>query len=1017
MARHEYATESSSGRQRRGLPLVDDAADPGNTEAVLSRRTFLKLAGFAFGSAAVAGCQRPVEQQAIPYLTAPEGIVPGRTNQYAAICGGCSSGCGLLVQNRDGRPIKLEGNPDHPLSRGGLCAAGQASLLGLYDSLRLQQPLHKSEQPSWDEVDSAIRARLETIRKRGGAVRFLTGTLASPASRAMIQRFLSNFADARHVAHDTPSCSAIAEAHARTHGVRALPHYRLELAEAVVAFDADFLGSWIAPVEFASRYQSQRRLNGPVPHLSYHVQFESRLSLTGSKADQRISLAPGEMGLVLTHLANRVAKKAGVAWPAPNLDEPPVTPQFLDHLAEYLWQTRKRNLVLCGSQNVAEQVLCDYLNHLLGNYGTTVDLEHPSYQRAGSDRDLEELLRELQDGRVAALFLYQSNPVYDLPGGEALVENLRRVPMLVSCAERLDETAALAQYVCPVPHYLETWNDAEAVEGVIGLSQPVIQPLGNTRPLLASLAAWQGQPQSAYDLLRKHWETQVYPRRLWQGTFQAFWDNAVHDGFVRVQPRPAPDKPFDAAAVHPVRQDRRPAAEEYSLVLYTKVGMPNGSHAYNPWLQELPDPISKATWDNYACLSPAAAARLNVADGDVVRVETEGGRGPNVELPVLVQPGQHDAVVAVALGYGSRLSERFAAIGPRWLEARPVLGANGLVGGNASPLLSWEAGMLRHGRDSVHLTKTGRQHPLAVTQMYSQLELPPRFAPPGQERRQTIQEMTLAALVEAGQGESVNKQSAPDGQQRVDLWPADHPETGYRWGMAIDLNACTGCSACVIACQVENNIPVVGKDEVRRHREMHWLRLDRYYSERDGAVSVAHQPMLCQHCGNAPCEVVCPVLATVHSAEGINQQVYNRCVGTRYCANNCPYKVRRFNWFDYAHDDQLHNLVLNPEVTVRSRGVMEKCTFCVQRIEQARIEARWEGRELADGEIQTACQQSCPAQAIVFGDLNNPESRVSQLQRGRRAYRVLEELNVRPSISYLQLVRNQPEAERREPRE
>jgi molybdopterin-containing oxidoreductase family iron-sulfur binding subunit len=994
--------------------MIDEAAPPGQPESGFSRRAFLKLAGFVFGSAAVAGCQRAPVQQAIPYLTPPDDIVPGRTYPYAAVCGACSAGCGLLVQNRDGRPIKLEGHPDHPLSRGGLCAAGQASLLGLYDRLRLQQPSHNGTPAGWDEVDPAIRAQLETIRRQGGAVRFLTGTLTSPTSRAMIQRFLAGFANARHVVHDSPSCSAVLDAHARTHGVRALPHYRLDRAETIVSFGADFLGTWISPVEFAALYQGNRRLEGPVPALSYHVQFEPRLSLTGSKADRRVVVPPGEIGLVLTHLAVRLAKKAAVAWRAarrepagaPDLDEPSVPPPLLDHVADRLWQSRKRSLVLCGSQDVAEQMLCNYLNHLLGNYGATVDLEYPSYQRAGSDGDLHELLRELHDGRVAALFLHQSNPVYDLPGAEALAEDLRRVPLVVSCAERLDETAALAHYVCPVPHYLETWSDAEAVEGVIGLSQPAIRPFGNTRSLVESLAAWLGQPQPAHDLVRKYWETQVYPRRLVQGDFQTFWDSAVQDGYTRVQPRPIPVKPFDDAAVHPVRQARRPPAGEYSLVLYSKVGMPDGRHAYNPWLQELPDPISKATWDNYACLSPAAAAGLGVADGDVVRLEGEGGHGPAMDLPVLVQPGQHDEVVAVALGYGSRLSERFASIGPRWLEASPAVGPNGLVGSNAAPLLAWEADALRCHRPGVRLARTGRRHPLAVTQVYPALELPPRLAPPGQERRPAIQETTLAALA-AG----FPREHPGGGHAQVDLWPHDHPETGHRWGMAIDLNACTGCSACVIACQVENNIPVVGKDEVLRHRDMHWLRIDRYYSERDGRVEVAHQPMLCQQCGNAPCEVVCPVLASVHSTEGLNQQVYNRCVGTRYCANNCPYKVRRFNWFDYAHDDQLFNLVLNPDVTVRSRGVMEKCTFCIQRIEKVRIEARRAGQEVADGDIQTACQQSCPAQAIVFGDRNDLGSRVARLEKSRRAYRVLEELNVRPSVAYLGLVRNRPEQE------
>jgi molybdopterin-containing oxidoreductase family iron-sulfur binding subunit len=1007
MAQNERTTGMPPEGRRRALPALADDTAGGTPPSVLSRRTFLKLAGFTFGGAAVAGCQRAPVQQAVPYVTPPEGLVPGRTYQYAATCGACSAGCGLLVHNRDGRPIKLEGDPDHPLSRGGLCAAGQASLLGLYDRLRLQQPLRDGQPAGWEEVDSAIRSRLETIRKQGGAVRFLSGTLTSPTSRAMIQRFLGGFADARHVVHDTPSCSAVREAHARTHGVRAVPHYRLEQAEVIAAFDADFLGTWVAPVEFASAYQGNRRLDGPVPHLSYHVQFESRLSLTGTKADRRVVLAPGEMGLVLTHLAARLAKK-----PVADLGESSVPPPFLDHLAEYLWQSRRRSLVLCGSQDVAEQVLCNYLNHLLDNYGTTVDLERPSYQQAGSDADLKGLLGELRDGRVAALFVYDSNPVYDLPGGEALADDLRRVPLLVSCAQRLDETAAPAHYVCPATHYLETWGDAEPVEGVLSLSQPVIQPLGTARPLIESLAAWQGKPQSAYDLVRKHWETQVYPRRVWQGDFQAFWDSAVQSGTARVHPRPAKVQAFDATAVRPVSRARQRAAEDFSLVLYTKVGMPDGGHAYNPWLQELPDPISKVTWDNYACLSPAAAARLGVADGDVVRLETAGERAVAVELPVLVQPGQHDAVAAVALGYGSRLSERFAAIGPRWLEGRPTVGGNGLVGSNAAPLLSWEGDTLRLGRAGVRLTKTGRTHPLAVTQTYSQLELPPRFAPPGQERRPTIQKTTLDVFLASRAAANADADRA----ERGDLWPADHPETGHRWGMVIDLAACTGCSACVIACQVENNIPVVGKDEVRRHREMHWLRIDRYYSDKDGEVQADHQPMLCQHCGNAPCEVVCPVLATVHSTEGLNQQVYNRCVGTRYCANNCPYKVRRFNWFDYAHDDQLQNLVLNPQVTVRSRGVMEKCTFCVQRIEQARIEARRLGRELADGDVQTACQQSCPTRAIVFGDLNNPKDRVAEAARDRRAYRVLEELNVRPSVSYLGLVRNRPEPQRREQR-
>jgi molybdopterin-containing oxidoreductase family iron-sulfur binding subunit len=986
-----------------------------------SRRDFLKQAGFVLAGAAFAGCQRAPVQYAVPYLMPPEGLVPGRSYDYASVCGGCSAGCGLLVKNRDGRPIKLEGNPQHPLSRGGLCAAGQASLLGLYDQQRLQHALQEGQPADWMEVDRAIGVQLDAIRKQKGAVRFLTGPLFSPTTRALLDRFLAGFADARHVVHDPRSCSAILEAHARTHGSRLLPHYHLDKAEVIVGFDADFLGTWISPVEFTSAYQGERSRSqpgvserGPQPRLSYHVQFESLLSLTGTKADRRFCLAPGETAAAMSHLAARLAKRAGVAPPEGQLQEPLVPSQFLDHLADYLWQNQGSSLILCGSQEVDIQVLANFLNQVLGNYGTTVDVARPSYQREDNDRELEKLVQELHEGKVAALFIYQSNPIHDLPSTESLAEDLKRVPLLVSLAPRRDETAQLARFVCPDHHYLESWNDAEPVNGLVSLVQPAIDPLGSTRSVLESLAAWMGKPRPAYDLVRERWEKEVFPRHRGRDTFQDFWDHTLHDGFAQVKARPVKVGSFNPAAVRLGPPSHRPAEGTYSLILYSKVGMPDASHAYNPWLHELPDPISKVTWDNYACLSPATAAGLGVEDGDVVRLETPAaGQGPGaLELPAFVQPGLHDQVVAVALGYGSTLSRRFANIGPAWLQARPTVGPDGLVGKNAASLLTLAEGNLRFTLDGVRLTKTGARHPLASTQSYYKITVPQHLAVPGQERRPIIRETTLADYRQEAANETkvADQTSAapPSAESNDDLWPADHPITGPHWGMVIDLNACTGCSACVIACQAENNIPVVGKDEVRRQREMHWLRIDRYYMERDGGLDAAHQPMLCQHCGNAPCEVVCPVLATVHSDEGLNQQVYNRCVGTRYCANNCPYKVRRFNWFDSAHDDLLENLVLNPDVTVRSRGVMEKCTFCVQRIQEAKMEAGQLDRTPRDGDIQTACQQSCPAQAIIFGDLNDPKSRVARLAASPRSYQVLGELNIQPSVSYLSLVRNRP---------
>jgi molybdopterin-containing oxidoreductase family iron-sulfur binding subunit len=995
---------NENGRHVKSLPLIDS----GETDVIFSRRDFLRLAGFAAAGATLAGCRRAAVQHAVPYLTAPAEIIPGRSYQYASTCSSCSAGCGLLVQNRDGRPIKLEGNPDHPLSRGGLCAVGQASLLGLYDQQRLTRPLRASQPADWSDIDRQIVVKLETIRRsKDGAVRVLAGPGLGPTTQVTIQHFLDSFPDGRLVISDSHFCSAILEAHARTHGARLLPHYRFEKAETIVGFNADFLGTWISPVEFAAAYQTSRRPDDPKPRMSYHVQFEPILTLTGSKADRHISLAPGELAAVMYHLAERLAIRAATPIAhGENMGLPESVPvKSLDNLADLLWQQRQRSLIVCGSTDVELQVLTNLLNHLLGNYNTTVDIAQPSYQHEADDGKLQTLRQELREGKVAAVFVHQCNPVHDLPGGEMLAEDLKRVPLFVSLSPRLDETAQIAQYVCPDHHYLESWNDAEPVNGIVSVAQPAINPLGNTRSVLESFAVWQGKPRASYDLVREHWEKEIFPRQTQSLAFSEFWDSTVHDGVATVKPRPTKTANFNLASVRPAPRANAAQPGTFSLVLYSKVAMPNSSHAYNPWLHELPDPISKVTWDNYVCVSPASAASLNVTDGDVLRLEAsgEGNRPTTLELPAFIQPGIYERVVAVALGFGSVLSRRFADIGPKWLQARPTVGGDGLVGKNAASFLHWADGSLHTTLDNVRVTKTGTQYPLASTQTYNQISVPQHLALPGQERRHLIHETTLSKLMEKTASETT--------EMNDDLWANDHPVTGPRWGMVIDLNACTGCSACVIACQAENNIPVVGKDEVRRQREMHWLRIDRYYSEEAGEVAVAHQPMLCHHCGNAPCEVVCPVLATVHSEEGLNQQIYNRCVGTRYCANNCPYKVRRFNWFDYAHDDNLQNLVLNPDVTVRSRGVMEKCTFCVQRIQEAEIESTGNRRRLKDGIVQTACQQSCPAQAIVFGDLNDSKSRVARLAALRRSYQVLAELNVKPAVSYLSIVRNRPAEE------
>ena len=967
----------------------------------LSRRSFLKAAGFtAAVAAAGAGCAHAPVEKAIPYLIQPEDIVPGLAYFYATTCGACPAACGMLTKNREGRPVKLEGNPEHPLSGGGLCAVGQGSLLELYDSLRLKEPRINGAAASWEEADRHISSQLAEIGNSRGAVRFLSGTISSPTLNAEIAKFLGTFHDARHVVYDALSSSAIADAHKETHGERLLPHYRFDKADVIVGLDADFLGAWISPVEFTRAYASGRRLDTQPLKMSYHAQVESRLSVTGAKADRRIRVSPQELDETAVRLAARVAKLAGTASPLAASAAANPSDALLDDLAQRLWQARGHSLIVCGSQDARVQMVVNYMNDLLGNYGATIEWERPSQQRSGNDRDLQALLDELKDGKVAALFLHGVNPVYDLPVGSALADWIKKVPLVVSLAMQLDETSELARFVCPDHHALESWGDAEPVLGVMSLFQPAIAPIGTTRAALESLARWSGETRAAYDMVRDYWRESVFPHFKGSADFQAFWDRAVEAGFVAwdVPPQKPPRVRTAALQALPKAPEQ---AGALTLVLYAKVAMRDGRHAGNPWLQELPDPISKVTWDNYACVSPATAQRLALALGDVVRLETDasGGAAQAIELPAFIQPGQHDEVVAVALGYGRKETERFAKVGPQWVFEKPDVDDDGRIGKNAAPLLVFANGNLQYMRQSVRLTKTEKQQALASTQDHHTLAIPENIPLMAGKHREVVQEITLPALL----AQSSNPFPGPPNTNG--LWPSDHPYPGHRWGLAIDLTACTGCSSCVVACQAENNIPVVGKDEVRRHREMHWIRIDRYYSGADD-VDVALEPMLCQQCDNAPCETVCPVVATTHSGEGLNQQTYNRCVGTRYCANNCPYKVRRFNWFNYNHEDHLRNLVLNPDVTVRSRGVMEKCTFCVQRIAAARIEARRRGQPIADGQIQTACQQSCPARAIVFGDLNDPHSRVSQMSRDKRRFGVLEEFNFRPSIHYLAAVRN-----------
>ncbi len=954
---------------------------PAAGNGLLSRRGFLQAAGFAAGGSLLASCTRAPVERAIPFLIQPEGVVPGRALFYASTCAACPAACGLLMKVREGRPVKLAGNPDHPFSRGGLCAQGQAQLLELYDALRLTAPRLRGREVSWEEMDEALVAAFRQARKAA----ILTATVTSPSLKRLLAKVQQRFPHTQVVVYDPLPASALLQAHEALFGVRAVPRPHLERAKVSVSFGADFLGTWLAPVAFTQAWRQGRQPeNG---QLSYHAQLEPVLSLTGTKADEHIRIHPAEMAPALAELVRQLHIRAGhEPLPAPEVAAPLAA--RLRALAEKLWRVRGQAVVLCGSQDLAAQKLACAANELLQAYGSLLDLANPVLAYQGDEAAAQELLRQLEAGEVQAVLVAGVNPVYDLPEGERWAEALKRAGFAAVWASHEDETAEGATALLPAAHPLESWGDAEPVLGLVGLQQPAIGPLFQARSLLEVLARLAGESRSARQLVEETFAQELAEKALVPGDFAA----ALERGFVEVKREPYRAKPFAWEAMPAVSGVGRVTT---TLVLYPTVGLGSGQHAHNPLLQELPDPITKLTWDNAALMAPELAERHGLQKGDVVRLRLPQGE---VSLPAWVLPGLHPQVVAVALGYGRRTTARFAGFGPRWLQARDTVGPNGLVGVRVTQLCQRRQGLLAYELPGVAIEPTGQRAHLASTQEHHRLEVPEHLKPAVHPERDIVRETTW---------ESLSHKPAASHRKLANLWPDDFPTRGHRWAMAIDLNACTGCAACVVACQVENNVPVVGKDEVARHREMHWLRIDRYFVGEGEELRVVHQPMLCQQCGHAPCETVCPVLATVHSEEGLNQQVYNRCVGTRYCANNCPYKVRRFNWFTYEPSNPLAAAALNPDVTVRTRGVMEKCTFCVQRIEAARIEAQAAGKPFTGREVRTACQDSCPAQAIVFGDLNDAESSVARAWASGRSYRVLEELGVEPAVAYLTVVRQE----------
>jgi len=704
--------------------------------------------------------------------------------------------------------------------------------------------------------------------------------------------------------------------------------------------------------------------------MSKHVQFESGMSITGSNADYRYPIKPSDEWNLLGALYNRLRS---------DNDEPeikvPETPVEINELANDLQHKKGRSLLISGSNDINIQTLVNRINFILGNYEKTIRLDQPMTIRKGIDNDMVRLQKEMEQGKVGGIIFYNSNPVYNYPIKDAFKGALKKVAFTLSLSSSPDETSALSEYICPNHHYLESWNDFEPVKGSFSLAQPTIPPIFNTRESQESLLKWAGHEPDYHTLIMKTWEERFFPGQTDYTTFRDFWNHCLQKGVYEIKPE-SPSFP-EWEAGNQFLFNKNPIQDGLQLCLYETVALGNGRDANNPWLQELPDPVTKVCWDNYLCISPKYAEENDLNNEDVVLLE---GR----KVPVFVQPGQAEGTVSLALGYGRENAGK----------------AGNLVGVNAYDLVQTQGETRIYTGKVIRFKKTGETFKLALTQTHHSME-----------GRPIVRETSLEAyLDDPHAGNELHKYAQ---EHRTTLYKM--PEfTGHHWGLTVNLNSCTACGACIIACQAENNIPVIGKEEVRKRRIMHWIRIDRYYSEDPGQPRVFHQPVMCQQCDNAPCENVCPVSATMHSNEGLNQVAYNRCIGTKYCINNCPYRVRRFNWFKYVNNDKfdynqnsdLGKLVLNPDVVVRERGVVEKCSFCVQRIQEKKLKAKLEDRKLKDGEIQPACVQTCPSEALVFGDLNDPESKVSKMFENERNYFLLEDLHTLPSLGYLTKVRN-----------
>ena len=1005
---------------REELPFED--VNESLMDAKAPRRDFLKYLGFSTAAAAfAASCKIPV-RKAIPFANKPENIVPGEAKFYATTYVQDGDAIPVLAKVRDGRPIKIEGNTLSSFTKGGTSARAQASVLDLYDMYRITHPKRKVgdkfEESTYEFIDKTIA---EGLAAAGGTVVLLTSSIISPSTKQVITEFLAKYPNSKHVQADAVSYSGMLLANEASGFGRSLPTYKFDAAKVVVSLGADFLGSWLNTVENAIGYGKGRKIDEKNPQMSKHYQFEGHLSTTGASADERFTHRPSETGAVA--LALLAALDGSVA--APSIADAKLKAGIAKVAAD-LKANSGAALVVSGCNDVSVQAIVNAINNAIGAYGKTIDWSVTSHSHQGIDKDLVDLVTQMEGGQVGALLIAGANPAYSYYDADKFKAALKKVKLSVSFAGKMDETTELCSYIVPTHHYLESWGDAEPKSGLISFLQPTIYPLFKTRPFQTSLLKWSGNTTDYDTYFKNYWTTKL-------GSLEAF-DKILQDGVIETIPAATSAGAYGAGSVATaataIAAAKKGGTDE--VVLYQKISVGTGVGSANPWLQELPDPITKATWDNYAMISMSKANELGIKlDNDyeyhpqkpVIKL-TVGTK--EVELPILVIPGMNANTIAVAVGYGRNEGLGITAAG---------------VGQNVYPFASFNGTTIDYFAADVTVTDQKKKQKIAQTQIHNSYE----------GRVEVVRETTLATFkkrpteIKEFRDELVEKygKNANDFQKKNDYRAEGtlygvHDQPGIKWGMNVDMNACFGCGACVVACHTENNVPVVGKSEVLRYHDMHWLRIDRYFvsdeNNPDDLKGVVFQPMMCQHCDNAPCENVCPVAATNHSSEGINQMAYNRCIGTRYCANNCPFKVRRFNWSDYTGadsfpnnqdqqlvgkldpvvfqmNDDLTRMVLNPDVTVRSRGVMEKCSFCIQRTQAAKLKAKKEDRILIDGDAKTACQQACAGDAIVFGNVHDSESQVSKMRQENplRSFGVLEQLHVLPNITYLAKVRNTDE--------